>query len=311
MSKSKSLVTVAAAAAFLVSLSAASPARAQSKLQTQVFTASPGGFLVTSTLVSGEKDAILVDGQFTLSDAHRLVGMILDSKKNLTTIYVTHAHPDHYFGLVVLKQAFPAAKLVALPSTVAAIKKSWQGKVKQWGPMYGANLTTKPVIPTALKTTATGATLTLEGEALEIRGPVQGDDAENSYVWIAGSKTAIVGDIAYRGMHVWTAETKSESRKAWMKTLDDVTALNPTTVIAGHKDPKFKDEPVVLQQTKDYLKVFDEAAAASKTSAELQSKVKAKYPDLQMDIVLQLGADAAIPAAPAAPAGTPAAAPKK
>jgi glyoxylase-like metal-dependent hydrolase (beta-lactamase superfamily II) len=308
MSTSKSSFTVVAAAVLATSLLAAPSAQAQSKLQTQVFTASPGGFLVTSTLVTGEKDAILIDGQFTLSDAHRLVAMILESKKNLTTVYVTHGHPDHYFGLVVLKQAFPSAKLVALPATVAEIKKTWQGKVKQWGPMYGANLTSKPVLPTALKTTAGGVTLTLEGETLEIHGPVQGDDAGNSYVWIPGLKTAVVGDIAYRGMHVWTAETKSESRKAWMKTLDEVTALNPTTVIPGHKDPKYKDEPVVLQQTKDYLKVFDDAAAASKTSAELQSKVKAKYPDLQMDIVLQLGADAAIPAAPAA---APAAAPKK
>jgi len=169
--------------------------------------------------------------------------------------------------------------------------------------MYGANLTSKPVLPTALKVTGTGATLTLEGETLELHGPVQGDDAGNSYVWIPSLKAAIVGDVAYRGMHVWTAETKPESRKAWLKTLDDVAALNPTTVVAGHKDPKYKDDAMALQQTKDYLKFFDEAAAAAKTSAELQSKVKAKYPDLQMDVVLQLGADAAIPppAAAAAP----------
>ena len=67
---------------------------------------------------------MLIDGQFTLADAHRLVGVILDGKKKLTTVYVTHAHPDHYFGLAVLKQAFPKAKLVALPATVAEIKKT-------------------------------------------------------------------------------------------------------------------------------------------------------------------------------------------
>ena len=75
--------------------------------------ASPGGFLVDSTLVAGDKEAILIDGQFTLADAHRLVAMILESKKTLTTVYVTHSHPDHYFGLDVIKQAFPKAKLVA------------------------------------------------------------------------------------------------------------------------------------------------------------------------------------------------------
>jgi glyoxylase-like metal-dependent hydrolase (beta-lactamase superfamily II) len=296
-----------AAAVLGVAVLAPAPARAQSKLQTQVYTASPGGFLVTSTLVSGEKDAVLIDGQFTLADAHRVVAMVLESKKNLTTVYVTHGHPDHYFGLVVIKQAFPKAKLVALPETVAYIKKTWQGKVKQWGPMYGANLTDHPVVPTALK----GTTLTVDGETLEIHGGKQGDEAGNSYVWIPSSKTAIVGDIAFRGMHVWTAETKPDSRKEWLKTLDEVAALAPTTVIAGHKDPKFKDEPAALTATKDYLRFFDEAAAGAKTSAELQSKVKGRFPDLMMDIVLQLGADAAIPpAAAAAPPAGPAGAHK-
>lgn len=77
---------------------ATAPARAETKLTTTVFTGSLAGFLVDSTLVAGDKEAILIDAQFDLADAHRLVAMILESKKTLTTVYVTHAHPDHYFG---------------------------------------------------------------------------------------------------------------------------------------------------------------------------------------------------------------------
>src|SRR5689334_5092517 len=100
-------------------LLASTSARAETKLTTTVYTASPNGFLVNSTLVSGEREAVLIDAQFTLADAHRLVALILESKKTLTTVYVTHFHPDHYFGLAVIKQAFPKAKLVALPGAVA------------------------------------------------------------------------------------------------------------------------------------------------------------------------------------------------
>ena len=220
----------------------ASPAHAEGKLTTEVFTASPQGFLVTSTLIAGEKDAVLVDGQLTLSDAHRLVGLILDSKKTLTTVYVTHAHPDHYFGLVVVKEAFPKAKIVALPATVAEIKKTWAAKVKQWGPMFGANLATKPVIPEPLA----GSSLTLEGHALEVHGPIQGDEAASSYVWIPSIKTVVTGDIAYQGIFPWTAETNAASRAAWSKTLDEVAALGASTVIAGHKDPALKDDAGAL-----------------------------------------------------------------
>ena len=106
---------LAAAALSLVTLAAAAPAHAETKLTATVHTASPGGFLVNSTLIAGDKEAVLIDAQFSLADAHRLIGAILESKKTLTTVYITHSHPDHYFGLVAIRQAFPKAKLVATP----------------------------------------------------------------------------------------------------------------------------------------------------------------------------------------------------
>jgi glyoxylase-like metal-dependent hydrolase (beta-lactamase superfamily II) len=281
----------------LLSLMAlATPALAQPKLTVEVVTGSPQGFLVNSALVSGEKDAVLIDGMLTLADAHRVVAAILESKKNLTTIFVTHWHPDHYFGLGVLKQAFPRARIVAQPATIADIKKTWPAKVKQWGPMFGANLTTKPVVPAPLA----GNTLTLEGQTLEIRGPVQGDAATSSYVWIPSIKALVTGDIVYQGVYAWTAETTPESRQAWLKTLDELAALSPAIVVAGHKDPKLKDDASGIAATRAYLKDFDAAAATSKSAEELEAKMKAKYPKLALDIVLHIGAGAAFPlAAPA------------
>src|ERR1700749_1187304 len=137
--------TILAAAAVGAATLAAPAAHAEPKLTTTVFTGSPAGFLVDSTLIAGDKDAILIDAQFDLADAHRLVAMILESKKNLTTVYITHFHPHHYFGLAVIKQAFPKAKLVALPAAVAEIKKTWQGKVKQWSALYGDLVPAHPV----------------------------------------------------------------------------------------------------------------------------------------------------------------------
>jgi glyoxylase-like metal-dependent hydrolase (beta-lactamase superfamily II) len=281
--------TMLAAVTLGSALAGAPAAHAEPKLTTTVFTGSPAGFLVNSTLVAGDKDAILVDAQFDLADAHRLVATILESKKNLTTVYITHFHPDHYFGLAVVQQAFPSARLVALPAAVDEIKKSWQDKVKQWSPLYGNLVPSQPVLPVAL----TGNTLTLEGQTLEIHGGVQGDAEDNSYVWIPSIKTVIAGDIVYRGVHAWTRETNAEQRKAWRKTLDEIAQLKPTTVIAGHKDPKQKDDAGGLDATRGYLDTFDAAVASSKTSAEAQRKVKAKYPTAQLDIILQLGADAA------------------
>jgi glyoxylase-like metal-dependent hydrolase (beta-lactamase superfamily II) len=292
--------TLTATALSLLIPALAQTARAESKLAVQVITSSASGFFVDATIVSGEKEAVLIDDAFTLADAHRVVGALLDSKKNLTTVYVTHAHPDHYFGLEVIKQAFPKAKLVALPATIAEIKKTWQAKVKQWGPMYGDNLTKRPPIPSPLK----GTTLTVDGQTLEVHGGVQGDAPNNSYVWIPSIKTAIVGDIVYAGVHPWTAETNVDARRAWLKTLDEVAALGPTTVVAGHKEPTHKDDATGIDETRAYLKAFDEVVAASKSADEVESKMKAKYPKLALDPILHFGAAAQFPVA-AAP--TPAA----
>jgi len=288
MSKSV-LTTLPVLAAVLATAALVRPAHADGKLTATVVTGSPAGFLVNSTLVTGDKQAILIDAQFDLADAHRLIATILESKKQLTTVYITHAHPDHYFGLAAIHDAFPNAKLVALPAVVAEIKKTWQGKLKQWGPLYGDLLPAKPVLPVALA----GTTLTLEGQTLELHGGVQGDAADNSFVWIPSIQTVVAGDLIYRGVHVWTAETNVASRAAWRKALDQLAALKPTTVIAGHKDPKLKDDAASIDATRAYLDAFDAAVASSKTSAEVQGKVKAKYPELQLDIILQIGADAA------------------
>lgn len=95
--------------------------------------------------------------------------------------------------------------------------------------MYGALVPAEPVLPVALA----GKTITLEGQALEIRGASQGDSADSAYVWIPSTKTVIAGDIVYANVHVWTRDSSAAQRKAWIKTLDEIAALRPTTVIAG------------------------------------------------------------------------------
>jgi len=262
------------------------------KLAVSVFTSSPEGFLATSTLVAGAKDAILIDAQFTLPDAKKLVDMLKASGKNLTLVYVTHQHPDHYFGFEVIKEAFPNAKLVALPATVAGIQKTAAEKVKQWKPLYKDAITKKPIVPEPLA----GDSLEVEGEKIEVVGGVQGDEAGNSYLYVPSLHTAILGDIAYDGVFPWTAETTPAERVAWIAALDAVAARNPTVVIAGHQKPDDQLDTSAIQFTKDYLRAYDEALAASKSPAELQAKMKAKYPNAALDVILKLGAEASFKA---------------
>jgi glyoxylase-like metal-dependent hydrolase (beta-lactamase superfamily II) len=258
------------------------------KLTLQVITGSPEGFLVNSTLISGDKEVVLIDAELTLADGKKVADAVTASKKTLTTVFVTHFHPDHYFGFAAIKEAFPNAKLVALPSTVDDIQKTWEAKVKQWKPMFKDAITSKPVLPEAL----TGD-LTVDGVKLEVVGPQQGDATNDAYVWIPSLRAVVAGDIVYDDVFPWTAETTPDTRKAWTATLDTIAALNPAIVVPGHQKADHKQEPTDIAFTKTYLANWDDALASSKKPAELQKKIKAKYPDVLLDVIVKIGADAA------------------
>ncbi|WFO14716.1 MBL fold metallo-hydrolase [Cellulophaga baltica 4] len=98
----------------------------------QIYNASENSFGVASVLVSGKKDAILIDAQFTLADAENVAKSIKDSGKNLKTIFISHSDPDFYFGLQVFKKYYPEITVYATPATVDNIKATAQ---KNW--MFG------------------------------------------------------------------------------------------------------------------------------------------------------------------------------
>jgi glyoxylase-like metal-dependent hydrolase (beta-lactamase superfamily II) len=305
------MASFAARAVLLLGLgSFAASAFAQSKLQLQVYTGrGQTGYDVNSTLISGEKDALLIDAQFSLPDAHRLAALILESKKNLTTIYITHPHPDHLFGLAVLKQAFPNARILALPQTVAGTRTGWPNRQKFWVATYG-NLIPgpEPVVPEEL----TEPYLTLEGEQFPVTGPVAGSDgAGNSFVFIPSLKAVVTGDIVFD--HVYFGVQRDKARTDWSATIDQILALKPQIIVPGHEGPGATRNQASIAFMKKYIADWDANVAKSKNAAEMKQKVLKKYPGLGMPFTLDSrvatyfpATGAGAPAGPATPASAPA-----
>jgi glyoxylase-like metal-dependent hydrolase (beta-lactamase superfamily II) len=77
----------------------------------------------TSTLIFGESDAVLVDALMTVAEAEALASWVALHHRNLTTIYITHGHFDHFAGLSVLLQRFPKARAIATPKSVQLMRK--------------------------------------------------------------------------------------------------------------------------------------------------------------------------------------------
>jgi len=262
-------------------------AHAAQPLQVKVYNADGNSFNVNSTLVYGEKDAMVIDAGFTRADALRIAANVLDSGKQLTTIYVSQADPDYYFGVETLKEIFPQADVVTTPAVLEKLMPKLAGKVAFWGPKMGANAPHKPVVPRALS----GNTLTLEGQTIEIRG-TQGVLAHRPYTWIPSIK-AIVGNIGVFGqMHVWTADTQTAAERAvWVAQLDEMAALKPELVVPSHMQSGTKIDISNITFTKDYLQTFEKKLATSSNSAELINAMKQAYPQISAgSMSLDIGA---------------------
>lgn len=251
-------------------------AQAAQPLQVKVYNADGNSFNVNSTLVYGEKEAMVIDAGFTRADALRIAANVLDTGKELKTIYVSQADPDYYFGVETLKEIFPKADMVTTPAVLEKINAKLAGKIGFWGPKMGANAPRTPVLPKALS----GNTLTVDGQTVEVRGTT-GLLAHRPYAYIPSIK-AVVGTIGVFGnAHVWTADTQTAAeRAAWVAQLDEMAALQPALVVPGHMQAGTKLDASAVAFTKDYLLTFEKNLASTKNSAELIQAMKQAYPQI-------------------------------
>lgn len=263
---------------------AANPAPAP--LSLQVYNADAASFHVNAVLVSGKTDAVLLDTGFTRADALRIAAMVLDSKKTLTTIYISQADPDFYFGVGVLKGLFPQARVVAAAPTLKKMEATLATKLQVWGPRLGANAPQSVPLPEALATPV----IALEGEQLEVRGL---DDAlpGRSYVWIPSLRTIAGGVNVFAGLHAWTADTQTAQERAdWRAKLGTMAALQPLRVIPGHSLAGAPQDATQLRWTQDYLTRFEAELPKAANGAALIGAMQQAYPDAGLGIALDIGA---------------------
>ena len=262
---------------------AASPAFA-APLQLDVYNPQEKGiFPVSSTLVSGPKEAVLFDAQFSVKDGEELVKLIKARGKTLKEIVITSGDPDFYFGLEPLVKAFPQAKVVATKAVVDHINATKEAKLAFWGPQMKEGAPTKLIVPQI--TTATR--FTVDGEPLELKHA--GDYA--AYVWIPANKAILGGTGIASGIHVWTADTQTPAiRQGWINVLSEMQTLKPQQVIPGHYLGKRPAGDGAITFTRNYLKTFEQALASQKGSAAVIGAMKAAYPGLADEGSLELSA---------------------
>jgi glyoxylase-like metal-dependent hydrolase (beta-lactamase superfamily II) len=231
---------------------------------------------ISSTLISGERDAVLVDTPLTLEQARALTDWVVASGKNLTTVYVTHGHGDHWFGLATLLDRFPDARAVAVPSVVGQMHRQATPEFleKFWNTRFPGQIP-EHIVPAEV---LDGDTIELEGHDLVPIELGHTDTDDTTCLHVPSVGLVVAGDAVYNDVHLYLAESPAAERTMWRTALDTIAALAPRAVVAGHKRDGRADAPTILDETRRYIDDFETVSEGTSSTLELYEAMLALHP---------------------------------
>jgi glyoxylase-like metal-dependent hydrolase (beta-lactamase superfamily II) len=233
---------------------------------------------ITSTLIMGNRDAVLVDPPLTDAQAAQVGDWIESTGRTLRGIYVTHGHGDHWFGAIPLLARFPEAVVHATKGTteLMSAQNSADFRSEFWDRVFPGQLPHGEIDVDVVDHSG----FELEGmELLPIEVGHTDTDA-TTMLHVPRIGLVVAGDVVYNGVHLYLAESNgTEGIDTWLAALDVAESLNPTAVIAGHKNPRAFDNPSEVQATRRYLTDARELLASSKRAKEFYDGMLARHSD--------------------------------
>ena len=233
---------------------------------------------ISSTLISGERDAVLVDTPITVEQARALVNWVVARGKNLTTIYATHGHGDHFFGTSTVLERFPDARFLARPEVIEVMRQQAAPESLEtfWNPRFPGQIASRLTIAEEL----TGNVISLEGHELVSVPLGFTDTASTTCLHVPSIGLIVAGDAAYNGDHLHLSESPDQQkRQEWLAALDKMESFKPRAVIAGHKRVGNDDSPRIIGETRQYIRDFERLALQTTTARELYDQMLMLYSD--------------------------------
>lgn len=231
----------------------------------------------TVTLLWGEHEAVLVDTFLSDAQTTEIADWIESKGRILRTIYLTHAHPDHFFGLTLLLKRFPEARAVARQNVVAAMRLQSSAEVVEdnWKHRFPGQVPDCLTAAEALDS----ARFEIEGHEFCVIDYGHTDTDDTTGLHVPSLDLVIAGDAVYNATHPFLVETTNVGRRSWLAALDQIEALNPKPVVVGHGPLVPDNSPAHIEATRRYLQDFDRLDQKTKTARELYDDMLALYPN--------------------------------
>lgn len=250
----------------------------EGKLATKVFVSDDNGFAVTNVIIMGKEKCAVFDTQWTRANALRCAAEIVEENLELETIYLSHAHPDHYFGAEVLHQIFPDARVMAVPEEAAIIKKQWTAKRNEVVPDIGEVNYASEHLSFEIEPLAEDYFM-LEGKRIEIIPRLMGDYRYNTAGYIPSIDTLMCSDILFYGAHPFTCEVDKEERAEWIEVRRMLKDRKASVVIPGHMRMGMPFDNRSFDWTIDYIEKTEAELQRARTPGDFFFAMDRHFPD--------------------------------
>jgi glyoxylase-like metal-dependent hydrolase (beta-lactamase superfamily II) len=244
---------------------------------------------MASTLIYGNRDAVLTDPGMTEDQARVLGDWVAARGRNVTDIFVTHGHGDHWFAAGLLAERF-GARVVASAGTIEQMRGNLATRPLLWDKVYAGLIPPSPV--TAV--TVPGNRFTLEGRELVIVEVGDTDSADTSVLHVPDLGLVVAGDVIYNGVHMYLGQSEvTGGFGSWRDAIDTVEALQPRHIVAGHQNSELDDDAGrTIAQTRQYMDDADELLLTETTAVGFFNAKIDRYPHHLGRMVLWVSASA-------------------
>jgi glyoxylase-like metal-dependent hydrolase (beta-lactamase superfamily II) len=239
-----------------------------------------------STLIYGSEDAVLTDPPMTTDQARALGDWVAAKGRNVTDIFITHGHGDHWFASGPLAERF-GARVVASAGTIAQMHANVATRPLLWDKVY----TGIPPTPVTAVTVPDNR-FRLEGHELVIVEVGATDSDDTTVLHVPDLDLVVAGDVIYNGVHMYLAQAAIVGGFGpWREAIDKVEALEPRHIVCGHQNKQLDDDASrTIAETRQYLDDAEELLRTENTAVDFFNAKIERYPDHLGRTVLWVGA---------------------